>query len=133
MRCRYCDTEMDVITVFDAEAKPLKMYECPACGARHRYAGDYVEKAKKCTWCGREYEEKMIEDLDKSPLFGVPVCDRCWEAEEEAYIEVIGDLEANIDKTHRWPMYWRVLEKVAGNPWEHIPLIKLAKRKNKEG
>ena len=33
MRCRYCDTEMDVITVFDAEAKPLKMYECPTCGA----------------------------------------------------------------------------------------------------
>lgn len=78
----------------------------------------------KCTWCGRE------ENLDKSPLFGVPVCDRCWEAEEEAYIEVIRDLEANIDKTHRWPMYWRVLEKVAENPWEHIPLIKLAKWKN---
>src|SRR5690606_12762294 len=117
MRCRYCDTEMDVITVFDAEAKPLK---------RHRYAGDYVEKAKKCTWCGRE------ENLDKSPLFGAPVCDRCWEAEEEAYIEVIGDLERNIDKTHRWPMYWRVLEKVAENPWEHIPLIKLAKKTREE-
>src|SRR5690606_41810564 len=54
-------------------------------------------------------------------------------AEEEAYIEVIGDLEANIDKTHRWPMYWRVLEKVAGNPWEHIPLIKLAKIRRGEG
>lgn len=83
----------------------------------------------KCTWCGWEYEERFIEDLDKSPLFGVPVCDRCWEAEEEAYIEVIRDLEANIDKTHRWPMYWRVLEKVAENPWEHIPLIKLTKRR----
>ena len=118
MRCRYCDTEMDVITVFDAEAKPLK---------RHRYAGDYVEKAKKCTWCGRE------ENLDKSPLFGALVCDRCWEAEEEAYIEVIGDLEVNIDKTHRWPMYWRVLEKVAGNPWEHIPLIKLTRIRRVEG
>ena len=89
-------------------------------------------RAMKCTWCRREYKEKMIEDLDKSPLFGVPVCDRCWEAEEEAYIEVIGDLERNIDKTHRWPMYWRVLEKVAENPWEHIPLIKLAKKTREE-
>ena len=83
----------------------------------------------KCARCGREGE------LMESPLFGVLICGDCWEAEEDAYIEVIGDLEANIERTHRWPMYWRVLEKVAGNPWEHIPLIKLTKRerKNKEG
>ena len=83
----------------------------------------------KCARCGRE------GNLDKSPLFDVLICSRCWAAEEDAYIEVIRDLERNIERTHRWPMYWRVLEKVAGNPWEHIPLIKLAKRKrkNKEG
>ena len=82
-----------------------------------------------CTWCGREGE------LSESPLFGVPICGGCWEKEEDAYIEVIHDMERNIEKTHRWPMYWRVLEKVAGNPWEHMSLIKRIKkeRENKEG
>jgi len=83
----------------------------------------------KCTWCRREYKEKMIEDLDKSPLFGVPICDRCWEMEEDAYIEVIGDLEANIERTHRWPMYWRVLAKVAEKPEEHVGFIKWCKER----
>lgn len=56
MRCRYCDTEMDVITVFDAEAKPLKMYECSTCGATSM--GELTEAIAK-RW------EKMFGHLEE--------------------------------------------------------------------
>jgi len=72
----------------------------------------------KCARCGRK------GNLDKSPLFDVLICSRCWAAEEDAYIEVIRDLERVIDKRERWPMYWKVLAKVAENPQEHISFSK---------
>jgi len=58
MKCLYCDAEMGVITVFDAGAKPFKMYECPTCGATEPYAGDYVEKAREI---GELVERKQKE------------------------------------------------------------------------
>ena len=58
MKCHYCDAEMGVITVFDAGAKPFKMYECPTCGETAPYAGDYVEKAREI---GELVERKQKE------------------------------------------------------------------------
>jgi len=47
---------MDVITVFDAEAKPLKMYECSTCGATSM--GELTEAIAK-RW------EKMFGHLEE--------------------------------------------------------------------
>ena len=56
MRCCYCDTEMDVITVFDAEAKPLKMYECPTCG--EKMFGHLEEELEELKGELEEFEER---------------------------------------------------------------------------
>jgi len=74
----------------------------------------------KCDRCNRGADSLM-----ESPLFvGEKLCDGCWSAEEDAFIEVTTDLERHIDKIERWPLYWRVLAKVAEKPEEHIGFIK---------